>query len=209
MARARHVGKVVLTHAESAVRNAAFEFHGAHAAFVIAGGTGGLGLATAEWLVGRGAKKIALVGRRAPSPAARERIGDMQKSGARVETYAADVACFGEIENVFERIQAELGPVRGVIHAAGAIEDAVLGARGPPLSTASGPQGRRRVEPASPDARLDSISSCCMRRPRRCWARPGSRPTRRVRLRGRPGLAPARPGLPAVSIDWGHGTGSA
>ncbi len=126
MARARHVGKVVLTHAESAVWNAAIELHGAHAAFVIAGGTGGLGLATAEWLVGRGAKKIALVGRRAPSPAARERIGDMQKSGARVETYAADVACFGEIENVFERIHAELGPVRGVIHAAGAIEDAVL-----------------------------------------------------------------------------------
>ena len=93
--------------------------------FLITGGLGALGLRTAEWLVDHGARAIALVGRSEPTERARETIARIQAKGARVQVLRADVANYSEAEAVITAANAE-APLRGVVHAAGVLDDGVL-----------------------------------------------------------------------------------
>ncbi len=95
-------------------------------AYLIAGGLGGLGLVTAAWLVERGARQLALLGRRAPTPQAQARIEDLERSGAHVLAMACDVTRAEPLRRALERIEAEAGPLRGVIHSACVLDDAVI-----------------------------------------------------------------------------------
>ncbi|MFD4628965.1 KR domain-containing protein [Streptomyces sp. NPDC058284] len=57
------------------------------------GGTGGFGAATAQWLVGLGARPIALVSRRGPdAPEAAVTLDALRERGVRATAYAADAA---------------------------------------------------------------------------------------------------------------------
>jgi acyl carrier protein len=98
----------------------------AGATYLITGGFGGMGLAVARWLVDRGARHVALLGRRAPTDAARERLGDLERSGARLLVEQADVGSEPDLERVLDRIASGMPPLRGVIHAAGIFDDRVL-----------------------------------------------------------------------------------
>ena len=60
MAQGRHVGRIVLSQ-----KTGELPVH-ANSTYLIAGGTGGLGLEVAKWLVARGARHLALVARNAP-----------------------------------------------------------------------------------------------------------------------------------------------
>ena len=113
----RHVGKVVLRFAAetSPVRS--------DAAYLITGGLGGLGLETARWLAAQGARHLVLVGRRPPSPDAAQVIAGIEASGAHVTVAQADVADEEALAAIIAACQA---PLRGVIHAAGVLDDAVL-----------------------------------------------------------------------------------
>ena len=93
--------------------------------FLITGGLGALGLRTAEWLVDHGARAITLVGRSEPTERARETIARIQAKGARVQVLRADVANYSEAEAVVAAANAE-APLRGVVHAAGVLDDGVL-----------------------------------------------------------------------------------
>ncbi len=94
MARARHIGKVVLLPTPNSRTTAAKPLAAitADGSYLVSGGLTGLGLATAEWLVERGARHLMLFGRRAPSPAAVEAIDAMRAKGAAVATAQADVS---------------------------------------------------------------------------------------------------------------------
>src|SRR5262249_9088813 len=75
MAQATHIGKQVLSMQDRAgLRVERGEQHSVaidpNASYLITGGLGGFGLAVAEHLARRGARHLALVGRRNPSPAA-------------------------------------------------------------------------------------------------------------------------------------------
>ena len=96
------------------------------ASYLITGGLGGLGLLTARWLVSRGARSLALVGRRGVDEGTASRRSELERMGARVAVYQADVARYDEMERVFAEVEADSPPVRGVVHAAGVLDDGVM-----------------------------------------------------------------------------------
>ena len=119
MAQAKHVGKIVLRH-PVALRVAE------NATYLITGGLGAVGLQVAHWLVSRGARHLVLVGRHAPSDAARRAVEEMRKAGARVEIHAADVAERAQMEAVLGELNRLMPPLAGIVHAAGVLDDGVI-----------------------------------------------------------------------------------
>jgi malonyl CoA-acyl carrier protein transacylase/NAD(P)-dependent dehydrogenase (short-subunit alcohol dehydrogenase family) len=91
------------------------------ATYLITGGFGALGGGIARWLVERGARNLALVGRNAKV---------VQIDGARVVSIAADVSVRTEVERTLDTL-AGLPPLRGVVHAAGVVDDRTLVELGP------------------------------------------------------------------------------
>ena len=96
------------------------------ATYLITGGFGALGIATAEMLVDRGARSLVLVGRSAPSAAALKRIEALESKGVQIITPLVDVANRTGLETLFGEIRRTLPPLRGIVHAAGIVDDALL-----------------------------------------------------------------------------------
>jgi myxalamid-type polyketide synthase MxaE and MxaD len=103
-------------------------------AYLVTGGLGGLGLAVARWLAGKGARTILLAGRNALPPrtawdaTAHDRRTQRRIEGVRaIEALGAGVRCITADVASREQMAAALGeyrqgggkPIRGVIHAAG------------------------------------------------------------------------------------------
>jgi NAD(P)-dependent dehydrogenase (short-subunit alcohol dehydrogenase family)/acyl carrier protein len=90
---------------------------------VVVGGLGGLGLALAEWLVGAGARRVALTGRSGqPDAAAAGRIARLVGQGVEVRTIACDVSDAGATAAMFASLRKE-APVKGVFHSAMVLDD--------------------------------------------------------------------------------------
>jgi acyl transferase domain-containing protein len=118
----RHVLRLV-AHAPFADVPAAL---GADGCYMVTGGLGALGLHVARWLVDRGARQLVLVGRHAGGPAARGVVTACEAKGARVRIVQADVTDAADVERLFTEAEREFGRVRGVVHAAGVLDDALL-----------------------------------------------------------------------------------
>jgi NADP-dependent 3-hydroxy acid dehydrogenase YdfG/acyl carrier protein len=125
MAAAEHVGKLVLTAAPAPVTVAAPAIRPG-ATYVITGGTGALGLATAGRLARNGATHLALVARRAPDATAAAAIAALTAAGATVRVVLADVGDPAALVSALDMVRAEMPPVRGAFHAAGVLADATL-----------------------------------------------------------------------------------
>jgi NADPH:quinone reductase-like Zn-dependent oxidoreductase/SAM-dependent methyltransferase/acyl carrier protein len=124
MQQAQHLGKIVLTIPRPYRINP-------DRGYLITGGLGGLGLVTAEWLVARGARHLALVSRSAPNAAAQSRIRALEAAGAKVSCLVADLSKAAEISRVGEAIRSVLPTLAGILHAAGLLDDAVLAEQTP------------------------------------------------------------------------------
>ncbi|WP_375772903.1 SDR family NAD(P)-dependent oxidoreductase [Archangium gephyra] len=99
--------------------------------YLITGGLGGLGLRLAGWLAERGARNLVLVGRRgAESEAQRGAVNELRARGIHVEVVAADAADRTQVAHAVERAR-QLGPLRGVVHAAGVLDDGMLAQQTP------------------------------------------------------------------------------
>ncbi len=97
-----------------------------HASYLVTGGVGGLGLVVARWLVAQGARNLVLAGRHgAVTPTAQDAIQTMEESGANVSVVQADIADADAVQRLLETCQT-LGPLCGIVHAAGVIDDALL-----------------------------------------------------------------------------------
>ncbi|WP_437758348.1 SDR family NAD(P)-dependent oxidoreductase [Sorangium sp. So ce1389] len=97
------------------------------ASYLVTGGLGGLGLTVASWMVEQGARDLVLVGRSgAMTRAQRDKVEALSASGARVTVVAADVASRADMAALLARLRAEHAPLRGVVHAAGVLDDAML-----------------------------------------------------------------------------------
>ena len=94
--------------------------------YLITGGTGGLGLQVADWLITQGARHLLLLGRREPTKEVREQIQTWEAQGAAVETAQVDVGDAQALAAVLGRVAESSYPLRGVIHAAGVLSDARL-----------------------------------------------------------------------------------
>jgi acyl transferase domain-containing protein/acyl carrier protein len=119
MQQARHIGKIVITHTPT-------ELVEPDATYLITGGMGGLGLRVARWLVEKGAKHLVLLGRNQPDTAAQQQIQALQATGAKIIITQADVSQKDQLAAVLADIQQKYPPLRGVIHAAGVLDDGIL-----------------------------------------------------------------------------------
>jgi myxalamid-type polyketide synthase MxaB len=125
MAQAKHIGKIVLSQEDEMVHRSPGTVH-SDATYLITGGLGGLGLKVAEGLVARGARNIVLVGRQGANETARGHIQKMEETGARVVVSQADVSQPEQISAVLADISETMPPLRGIIHAAGVLDDGLL-----------------------------------------------------------------------------------
>ncbi|HLJ24240.1 MAG TPA: SDR family NAD(P)-dependent oxidoreductase [Candidatus Acidoferrales bacterium] len=128
MARRKNIGKVVLsfTSVESRDRSVRSITLRADATYLITGGHGGLGLAVARWLVEKGARHLVLLGRSGPSAAGTELAAELSAKGVTITTIQADIANRDDLARALSEIRANLPPLRGVIHAAGVLDDHLL-----------------------------------------------------------------------------------
>ena len=133
MSQAKHIGKIVMTLPPLknqrvtvvADSNAAGLFR-TYGTYLITGGLGNLGLAVAEWMVQNGAQHIVLLGRHEASSAAQTAVEDMQQTGAQVLSVKADIAEEGQVARVLAELAESMPPLRGIIHAAGLLDDGIL-----------------------------------------------------------------------------------
>jgi acyl carrier protein/NADP-dependent 3-hydroxy acid dehydrogenase YdfG len=85
------------------------------------------GLKVAQWLVDQGAKHLALVSRRgAVSDEARSALERWRRDGIHASVTQADVAQPEQATRLVESLRAATPPLRGVIHAAGTLDDGAL-----------------------------------------------------------------------------------
>jgi myxalamid-type polyketide synthase MxaB len=96
------------------------------ATYLITGGLGALGLHAAKWLVEKGARHVVLVGRKAPSPSTEEIINALKKIGATIVVVQGDISEKRDVEEILQNIAQTLPPLRGIIHAAGGLDDGIL-----------------------------------------------------------------------------------
>ncbi|MGA2604831.1 MAG: beta-ketoacyl synthase N-terminal-like domain-containing protein [Verrucomicrobiia bacterium] len=109
--------------------------------YLISGGLGDLGLLVARWMVEQGARRLILLGRTKLPPRstwssvktgirlARQitAIRELESLGAYVHLASVDVADEGELSGFLDEFRAEgWPPIRGVVHAAGVLQDGLL-----------------------------------------------------------------------------------
>ncbi|NEO77837.1 type I polyketide synthase [Moorena sp. SIO4G3] len=94
--------------------------------YLVTGGLGALGLEVAQWMVKQGARHIVLNSRRNPSEIAHKTIQELQQTGAKISVVLGDVSKEEDVANILKQIQESQPPLRGVIHAAGVLDDGVL-----------------------------------------------------------------------------------
>ena len=131
MQHGKHIGKVVLSCRDELVASVPAEDEPvtfrSDASYLITGGLGGFGLAVARWMAERGAGTLVLMGRRgADTPDARQAVAELEQKGARVVAYTADVSKEADLAAVLAAIDADLPPLKGVLHAAMVLEDSLL-----------------------------------------------------------------------------------
>ncbi len=98
------------------------------ASYLISGGFGGFGLEIARSLLRKGARNLVLLGRRgANSEQAKAAMDEFSRiKDAQVLPMQADVSKADEVEAVIKHIEANLPPLRGIVHAAMVLEDEPL-----------------------------------------------------------------------------------
>ncbi len=116
MGQGLHTGKIVITQNPPVHPRA-------DGSYLVTGGLGGLGLICARWLADAGARHLVLLGRRAPTGASQAAIAELRGKGVNVTVAQGDVANAAELERVIAGIDP---PLRGVMHAAGVVDDAMI-----------------------------------------------------------------------------------
>lgn len=102
----------------------------ADASYLITGGLGGLGLEMAKLLVLQGARQLLLLARRKPQIEALQQIAELEQLGATVTVLQADVADAEQLARQLAAINPAY-PLKGVIHAAGVLDDGVIHQQSP------------------------------------------------------------------------------
>ncbi|MEV6776835.1 SDR family NAD(P)-dependent oxidoreductase [Streptomyces syringium] len=127
--RAEHIGKVVveLDERPAVVPAPTPLVPDPEATYLITGGLSGFGAATARWLAARGARHLALLGRRGPAtPGAGELVQALAAAGATATVHAVDVTDAEAVRRVLDGIDLGGRRVGGVVHAAMVLDDRPL-----------------------------------------------------------------------------------
>jgi NADPH:quinone reductase-like Zn-dependent oxidoreductase/acyl carrier protein len=134
VSQARQIGKVVLTLPEGPGSAVLAGSGGglAGGSVVITGGTGMVGSALAAHLVARyGVAHVVLVSRSGGDAAGvAELVGELEGAGAQVSATACDVADRDAVAALIAQLPAQY-PLKGVFHAAGVLDDGLIGSLTP------------------------------------------------------------------------------
>nr|MDJ0837983.1 aminotransferase class III-fold pyridoxal phosphate-dependent enzyme [Acidobacteriota bacterium] len=120
----RNTGRYVARPAHVALDPVAeYAFH-ADATYMVTGGLGGLGRHVCRWMVSRGARHLLILGRSAENRNGRAFADALEEMGCRVTLRGVDVSDSEELG----RVPADGldPPLKGLIHAAGSLDDARL-----------------------------------------------------------------------------------
>ncbi|WP_269900161.1 type I polyketide synthase [Paenalcaligenes faecalis] len=133
MQQARQIGKIVVTY-EQPIRDVKplnttttpLQLD-SKATYVVTGGLGGFGLRTAQWLVEKGAQHLTLLSRRgAASEEAQDALAAFTQQGINVQALACDITDAQALKDAFEAIDANQPAIKGIVHAATVIDDALI-----------------------------------------------------------------------------------
>ena len=132
MAQSNHIGKIVidfddLESVEVVPQRDTGMLLKSDATYLITGGLGGFGLEVAKWMAREGARHLALAGRSgANSEQAINAIKELERDGVSVAVLRADVSKEADIVAMLGEIANTMPPLRGIMHAAGVLDDAIL-----------------------------------------------------------------------------------
>ncbi|MEI2580370.1 SDR family NAD(P)-dependent oxidoreductase [Scytonema sp. PRP1] len=128
MQQAKHIGKIVVTHYPEIVEKTAQlpQAFCEDSTYLITGGTGGLGLLVARWMVQKGARHLVLVSRSGASSSISSQLKELESAGAQVIVAKADVSDIEQVTEVLSKIEQSLPPLRGIIHSVGVLDDGIL-----------------------------------------------------------------------------------
>ncbi|MGD1236893.1 SDR family NAD(P)-dependent oxidoreductase [Mycobacterium seoulense] len=96
------------------------------ATYLVTGGLGALGLVVAAWMAEHGARHLVLMGRGGASAEAQKALDGLRAEGTEVTVAQGDVAEADDVAAMLESIAESMPPLRGVVHAAGITDDAIL-----------------------------------------------------------------------------------
>lgn len=212
MAQARHVGKLVLSMKNDEVYPLPGVILGGirfreHASYLICGGTGGFGSATALWMARNGARNLILAGRSGRDAAGAAALAARLKAlGAAVSFEKVDITRKADVDEWFKRIKRRKAPLRGIIQSAMVMDDgAIMRINRERFMRVTAPkiQGTWNLHAASLGMPLDffvmfsSLSSL--------FATPGQSPYVSANL-FQDSMAHYRRarGLPALTVNWGR-----
>ncbi|CAB3760747.1 beta-ketoacyl synthase [Burkholderia sp. MSh2] len=134
MQQARQIGKVLVTYPSGTpaptrggarAGSLALDPHGA---YLVVGGTGGLGFASARWMVERGARRLTLASRSGElAAAAREEVAHWRETlGVTVDVVSCDVTDATAVDAMIAAIVRRDSPLKGVLHSAMSIDDGLV-----------------------------------------------------------------------------------
>lgn len=132
MAQSKHVGKIVLSVESQQVEAIPMERKrltvSRDGAYVITGGTRGLGLQIAKRFAEQGAGHLILLSRSGlVTEEAQEAVSYMEDCGAVVYAPSVDITVEGQLKEVLQHIRREgHAPIRGIVHGAVVLDDAYL-----------------------------------------------------------------------------------
>ena len=126
MASSRHMGKIVICNEGkvNVLPATTLQFK-QDATYVITGGTSGIGLQVAKWMVHNNAQNLLLLSRSGKPKTHSEEylLDDIRKMGARIVTIAVDISDENKVAEVFGVAAKQYPPIRGIIHAATILHD--------------------------------------------------------------------------------------
>lgn len=134
MQQARQIGKVLVGYpagtpapTRGAAQTGALRCD-AGGAYLVIGGTGGLGFATARWMVARGARHVTLASRSGTlNEAARAEVARWHaESGVETHVVSCDVTNAAAVQALVAQIAARGTPLKGVLHSAMHIDDGLV-----------------------------------------------------------------------------------
>jgi acyl transferase domain-containing protein/acyl carrier protein len=103
----------------------------ADGSYIVTGAFGFIGGLTTRWLVRQGAGKLFLVGHNPPREKALAAIEAARAAGTEVELVITDIGSAAGVDALFARVRADARPLKGIIHSAGALDDAAISRQTP------------------------------------------------------------------------------
>lgn len=121
----RHVSRLVRSSSSNSIAHQ-LPTISEDATYLITGGLGAIGLNVSGWLIEKGARHLVLVSRSQLSEVDQGKIDQLESLGAQVSVCQANVCNQSEIARILEQIGSSSFPLKGIIHAAGVLDDGIL-----------------------------------------------------------------------------------